>query len=65
MTRRQTLATASFIACVMGSACRPGAVPASDHDMPTLNVTHWTDKTELFKKIWIPAISAEQLNLSQ
>jgi len=48
MTTRQTLMSFTLITSVMTAGCGPKAAPPSGHDTPTLSLTHWTDKTELF-----------------
>ena len=46
MKRVMTVAVVLAIACV-AAACGREA-PAPEAELPTLDVTHWTDKTELF-----------------
>ena len=48
MRTRQLLATATVITGVMTSACGRKPVTPSVKETPTLSVTHWTEKTELF-----------------
>lgn len=48
MRPRQLLAAATLITSVMASGCGPKAALQGDQKTPTLSVTHWTDKTELF-----------------
>jgi cobalt-zinc-cadmium efflux system membrane fusion protein len=48
MRTRQILARATLITGVIAGGCGPKAVSPSEHETPTLSVTHWTDKTELF-----------------
>jgi cobalt-zinc-cadmium efflux system membrane fusion protein len=48
MRTRHYLATAALITGLMTSGCGPKAASPSEHETPTLSVTHWTDKTELF-----------------
>ena len=47
MTMRHTLAIGSVLVLAAGAGCGPSAgTPAAE--LPSLNVTHWTDKTELY-----------------
>ena len=49
MTDTRQLLCAAFIALsVVGCARQPSNSPADGDELPTLSVTHWTDKTELF-----------------
>jgi cobalt-zinc-cadmium efflux system membrane fusion protein len=48
MRTQQLLATAALITGVMASGCGPRAPSPGERAAPTLSVTHWTDKTELF-----------------
>ena len=36
------------VAVMLAAACSRSAPPAPEAELPTLDVTHWTDKTELF-----------------
>lgn len=48
MTRRSSLVVALILPVALAIGCRPTAAPATKAEPPTLDVTHWTDKTELF-----------------
>lgn len=49
MTRRQPLAIAALIGgMALAASCGRQVTPFEEHETPTLSVTHWTDKTELF-----------------
>ena len=40
------------------AACNRGAEPAAEAELPTLDITHWTDKTELFME-YPPLVAGE------
>jgi len=46
-TSRTTVA-AALLGCVLAGGCRRAAPPAAPAELPTLDVTNWTDKSELF-----------------
>src|SRR6187549_4026143 len=46
-TSRTTVA-AALLGCVLAGGCRRAAAPAAPAALPTLDVTNWTDKSELF-----------------
>lgn len=48
MRTRQPLAIGALVVALMVSACGPKPAATGEHESPTLSVTHWTDKTELF-----------------
>ena len=48
MRTPQLLAAAMLLTGVMTQGCGPKAALNSHQETPTLSVTHWTDKTELF-----------------
>ena len=48
-TLRTTICAAAIAAISLpGSGCRRAADPATADELPTLSISHWTDKTELF-----------------
>src|SRR2546422_5287223 len=48
MTRRDSLVIAFVLPVTLAIACRRTGAPAENAEPPTLNVTHWTEKTELY-----------------
>src|SRR5215212_7799239 len=48
MTRRLSLVIALLLSLGLAVGCRGTAAPAENAEPPTLDVTHWTEKTELF-----------------
>jgi cobalt-zinc-cadmium efflux system membrane fusion protein len=48
MHARIVLVTALVFSLVAGSACRQKGAEPKEHETPTLDVTSWTDKSELF-----------------
>lgn len=58
MTRRCSLVIAFVLPVVLGIACRRTGTPAEKAEPPTLNVTHWTDKTELYME-YPPLVAAQ------
>lgn len=48
MTRRRSLLFALILPATLGPSCRRSATPAEKAEPPMLNVTRWTEKTELF-----------------
>src|SRR5262245_18883266 len=50
----------ALVALGVGVGCGRGAEKAGgDHELPSLNVTHWTDKTELYME-YPPLVSGEK-----
>ena len=58
MTRRALLVIALILPLVLGIGCRRAAAPAEQAGPPTLDVTHWTEKTELFME-YPPLVSGQ------
>jgi len=47
------------VAVTVGCGRGAGQAPGRDHDLPSLNVTHWTDKTELYME-YPPLIAGQK-----
>jgi membrane fusion protein, heavy metal efflux system len=47
------------LALILAVGCGRGAEQKADHELPALNVTHWTDKTELYME-YPPLVSGEK-----
>jgi membrane fusion protein, heavy metal efflux system len=47
------------LALTVGCGRGAGRAPAGDHELPSLNVTHWTDKTELYME-YPPLIAGQK-----
>lgn len=48
MSARRLLCVSVLLATALTACSRGAAEPAAESELPTLDVTHWTDKTELF-----------------
>jgi RND family efflux transporter MFP subunit len=59
---KRVLAISVCVVTVVAIACRrDAAAPETERELPTLDVTHWTDKTELFMEY--PPLVAGQMAL--
>jgi RND family efflux transporter MFP subunit len=48
MSTRRLLSSFIVFSTLMSACGRDASIPAASDELPTLDVTHWTDKTELF-----------------
>jgi len=58
MTRRDLLVIAFFVPAALAVACQRADTRAEQAEPPTLTLTHWTDKTELYME-YPPLVAAQ------